>query len=119
MFQFTFIGMQQAYEEIENQIIKRNALITEIQSIFKGLDSFSGMGDIKADLNKQIECLEIEQMQYIQMLQSLNLILDYYAECEKRVISKCELGEYKPIDISLRSNDFSSIAKELQDIQLD
>lgn len=119
MFQIVVSGIQQSYQEIEQQISKRNVWITQIKEIEKKLSNFSNMEDLIDCLNKQLRQLEIEQQQYIQLLQALNLVLTYYEECEKRIISKSELGNHWAFQVAIKNNDFSHIANELKSIQLE
>lgn len=119
MFQILAGGIQQAYEELSSQISKRQILINQVSDVVRNLETVSGMEDITRELGKQIAILEMEQRSYIQMMQALNLVITYYEECEKRIISKSELGTKWSFKVTFKSNDFSSIAKELKDIKLE
>ena len=119
MFHIVVDETQLSYKDIEKQIAVRNSMIMEIERVIKNLTSISDIEDIRDSLNTQLKRLETEQRQYVQMLQALSLVLTYYSECEKRSISKCELGDSWAFQVSFNKNDFSSIANELKDIRLD
>ncbi|QEH67690.1 hypothetical protein QTL86_16580 [Cellulosilyticum sp. ST5] len=119
MFHIVVDELQLSYKDIEKQINMRHSMIMEIEKVVKTLASISGVEDIRDSLNSQLKKLETEQRQYVQLLQALNLVLTYYNEGEKRIISKCELGDSWAFQVSFNKNDFSSIANELKDIKLD
>lgn len=118
MFRIIAGGIQQSYSEIEKQIARRQALITEVGEVVKNLNSFSGMEEVTEILKQKIRVLETEQRTFIQMLQALNLVLTYHEECERRIVSNCELGDRWSFKVSFKKNDFSSIADELKNITL-
>ncbi len=119
MFHIVVDEIQLSYKDIERQIALRHSMIMEVEKVLKHLTSISEMEDIHYSLNTQLHRLETEQRQYVQLLQALDLVLTYYNEGEKRVISKCELGDSWAFQVSFNKNDFTSIANELKDMRLD
>lgn len=116
MFDIVITSLQQAYSDIERQIIKHNDMKVRMKNVQKNLDELFGIDDLKESLREQITKLETQEQDYIHMLQALNLILSYYQECEKRIISNCELGNQWAFKVSLQNNDFTGIAKELKNM---
>ena len=117
MFQIVVSGLWQSYEELERQLSRRELLIQEAREVLNNLNAFTGMEGVTYNLNKQITTLEEEQTQCIQMLQALNLVLTHYDTCERRIISKCEVGDYRTFKLNIKENDFSHIANTLKEIR--
>ena len=118
MFKISINDMQLYHQEIEEQIIKHRQIIVEVENIRRNMREIQELSELKERLRYKIKDLEKQQDRYSKILKTLEAVIVYYNECEKRNIDRIELGKRWELNIDFKQNDFTSIVKELGEIKL-
>lgn len=90
MFRADIRAMDETAMQMQRQIRKLNQAIYETESVISGLNSMSGMRNVKYSLQKELERMEMELRSFQNMLATLNQIQRCYGTCEDSIMNHAE-----------------------------
>lgn len=114
MFLADIRAMDEATTEMQQQIRKLNQAIYETESVISGLNSMSGMRNVKYSLQKELERIETELRYFQSMLATLNQIQRCYGSCEDCILNYAEgIQRRKPVEFEWFPIGFSEDVAQL------
>lgn len=95
MFRANIRAMNNAADEIGQQLRKLSQQIGNLENVKNGLSGLSGMDGARRQLQKEMEVLEVERRTLRQMLTALQQVVRCYDACERSNLSYAEDNKYR------------------------
>lgn len=95
MFRANIRAMNNAADEIRQQLRKLGQQIGNLEDVRTGLSGLSGMEGVRRQLQKEMEALEAEQRTLRQLLTALQQAVRCYDACERSNLSYAEDNRYR------------------------